>query len=168
MIIETNTGGGDDKTFMWLIDDTNIDVPSVPGSRRISCVVEMISGHTDTVTNVGFNFDGSLALTGSYDGSIRVWKVPKISSDLTSALTLHPICVIDGGPEDIEWAQWHSKGNAIIAGSRDGTVWMWMVNVTAGSGEVSSQCLQVFAGKEATRVRGICTCVSHSMHKIRS
>jgi WD40 repeat protein len=37
-------------------------------------VVEL-TGHTDTVASVGFNFDGTLALTGSYDGTVKVWKV---------------------------------------------------------------------------------------------
>ena len=44
------------------------------------------------------------------------------------------------GPEDIEWAEWHSKGNAVLAGSKDGTVWMWMAH--------NGQCVQVFAGHD--------------------
>ena len=44
------------------------------------------------------------------------------------------------GPEDIEFAEWHSKGNAIIAGSKDGTVWMWLTQ--------TGQCVQVFAGHD--------------------
>jgi ribosome assembly protein SQT1 len=48
--------------------------------------------------------------------------------------------IILEGPEDIEWAQWHSKGNAVIAGSQDGTIWMWLAH--------DGQCVQVFAGHE--------------------
>lgn len=83
--------------------------------------------HTDTVTSVGFNFDGKLALTGSYDGTVKIWNVD------TSEL----VVVLDG-PEDIEWAEWHKKGNAVIAGSTDGTIWMWLTH--------NGQCVQVFAG----------------------
>jgi ribosome assembly protein SQT1 len=88
-----------------------------------------LGGHTDTVTAVGFNWDGSLCLTGGYDGVVRVWDVATGSERM----------VLEG-PEDIEWAQWHSKGNAIIAGSRDGTAWMWMAH--------DGSCMQVFAGHD--------------------
>eukprot|EP00597_Dinobryon_sp_UTEXLB2267_P002197 CAMPEP_0170066156 /NCGR_PEP_ID=MMETSP0019_2-20121128/5955_1 /TAXON_ID=98059 /ORGANISM="Dinobryon sp., Strain UTEXLB2267" /LENGTH=473 /DNA_ID=CAMNT_0010273167 /DNA_START=1222 /DNA_END=2640 /DNA_ORIENTATION=+ len=144
------TGGGDDKAFMWLVnamkspslDNASLSTAEIP---QLTCFTEL-KGHTDTVTNVGFNFDGTLAFTGSYDGSIRIWRVPStISHDQT---TMTPACVIDGGPEDIEWAEWHQKGNAIVAGSSDGTVWMWMVHDNASTGVVTSQCLQVFAGHD--------------------
>lgn len=79
------------------------------------------------MTSVGFNFDGTLALTGSYDGTVRIW------SASTGAL----LQVLEG-PEDVEWAEFHSKGNAVLAGSKDGTVWMWMAH--------NGQCVQVFAG----------------------
>ena len=104
-----------------------------------------LTGHKDTVTKVGFNFDGSLAFTGSYDGSIRIWRVPNSIERGTSLV--QPACVLDGGPEDIEWASWHSKGNAIVAGSRDGTVWMWLIQDNSSSGVVTGQCSQVFAGE---------------------
>lgn len=81
---------------------------------------------------MGFNFNGSLALTGSYDGMVRIWDVQ--NGSLLQVLE---------GPDDVEWAQWHSKGNAIIAGSKDGTVWMWLAH--------NGQCMQVFAGKIPTR-----------------
>ncbi len=91
-----------------------------------------MKGHTDTVTSVGFNFNGNLVLTGSYDGTVRVW-------DLTGK----EIIALDG-PEDIEWATWHTKGNAVLAGSKDGTVWLWLTH--------TGQCIQVFAGKLVIKV----------------
>ena len=78
--------------------------------RAITDPIYELSGHTDTVTAVGFNYDGTLALTGAYDGTVRIWDVS--SGQLKGILE---------GPEDIEWAEWHSKGNAVIAGSKDGT-----------------------------------------------
>jgi WD40 repeat protein len=53
------------------------------------------------------------------------------------------------GPEDIEFACWHSKGNAVLAGSKDGTVWLWLAH--------DGQCLQVFAGHD-----GAVTCGAFS------
>jgi WD40 repeat protein len=54
-----------------------------------------------------FAHTGTLCLTGSYDGTVRVWRV----SDGVCLQTLE-------GPEDVEFAEWHSKGNAIVAGSK--------------------------------------------------
>jgi angio-associated migratory cell protein len=113
-------GGGDDRAFLWKFDPDN----------RSSLVKKLeLSGHTDSVTSVGFNFNGSLLLTGSYDGTVRIWDVETGS-----------VMQILDGPEDVEWAYWHNKGNAIIAGSKDGTVWMWLAH--------NGQCMQVFAGHE--------------------
>ena len=56
------------------------------------------------------------------------------------------------GPEDIEWAEWHSKGNAVLAGSKDGTVWMWMAH--------NGQCVHVFAGINNYRPT-LFICTSH-------
>lgn len=53
------------------------------------------------------------------------------------------------GPEDVEWAHWHNKGNAVIAGSRDGTVWMWLTH--------NGQCVHVFAGHDGAVTCGIFT-----------
>ena len=102
----------------------------------VSCI--KLSGHTDTVTSVGFNFNGTLALTGGYDGIVRIWQVA--TGELVQTLE---------GPEDVEWAHWHSKGNAVIAGSRDGTVWMWLTH--------NGQCVHVFAGHD-----GAVTCGAFS------
>lgn len=117
------SGGGDDKGFLFRYNCSNGDQP---GSGNVIEQIELL-GHKDTVTSVGFNFDGTLALTGSYDGTVRIWNT--MNGSLLQVLE---------GPEDIEWAEFHSKGNAVLAGSKDGTVWMWMAH--------NGQCVQVFAG----------------------
>ena len=135
------TGGGDDRAYLWTYDPITPtgassneemkdgdDTPPATTEERVQSCIEL-GGHSDTVTAVGFNFDGSTFLTGAYDGTIRTWDTA------TGELKL----VIDG-PEDIEWAQWHSKGNAIVAGSKDGTIWMWLAH--------DGQCVQVFAGHD--------------------
>ena len=33
-----------------------------------------LDGHTDSVTSVGFNFDGEMVATGGMDGKVRVWR----------------------------------------------------------------------------------------------
>jgi angio-associated migratory cell protein len=109
------------------MDTDGESVPAVAPPSIVSCI--KLSGHTDTVTSVGFNFNGSLALTGGYDGVVRIWKVE--TGELVTTLE---------GPEDVEWAQWHNKGNAVVAGSRDGTIWMWLTH--------NGQCVHVFAGHD--------------------
>ena len=126
------TGGGDDRAFIWSYETNNAastETGSVSSNSSNRQILFELTGHTDTVSTVGFNFDGTMALTGSYDGTIRVWTVE------TGELKL----VLDG-PEDIEFAEWHSKGNAIMAGSKDGTAWMWLAE--------TGQCVQVFAGHD--------------------
>ena len=105
-------------------------------TEPVSCFE--LAGHTDTVSSVGFNYDGTLALTGSYDGTIRIWNVD----------TGELVIVLDG-PEDIEFAEWHYRGNAVVAGSKDGTIWMWLTH--------NGQCVQVFAGHDGGVVCGCYT-----------
>ena len=121
------TGGGDDRAFLWSYTSSNDALTAT------SCTA--LSGHTDTITAVGFNYDGTLFFTGAYDGIIQVY-----SLDGTLQQRLE-------GPEDIEWATWHSKGNAILAGSKDGTVWMWLAH--------NGQCMQVLAGHDGPVTAGV-------------
>ncbi len=121
------SGGGDDKAHIWKFPVT---ADLVESDDQVSIENSItLEGHTDTVTAVGFNYDSTMALTASYDGTVRIWNLT--SGDLLQVLD---------GPEEIEWACWHSKGNAVIAGSRDGTIWMWLAH--------NGQCLQVFAGHD--------------------
>lgn len=119
------TGGGDDKAYLctFLLEEPTSE------DEGAECICVELSGHSDTVTSVGFNFDGTLLLTASYDGTVRIWDAIHGTSKR-----------ILSGPEDVEWAQWHSKGNAIVAGSKDGTIWMWLAH--------DGQCVQVFAGHD--------------------
>jgi len=117
------SGGGDDKGYLWKYSSVN-ENENESGKGIVS--FQELGGHTDTVTSVGFSHDGEIAYTAGYDGLVRLWAVD----------TGNFIVSLDG-PQDVEWAQWHGKGRAIIAGSSDGTVWMWV--------EIGGiwQCLQV-------------------------
>mmetsp|Transcript_21627 Transcript_21627/g.31476 ORF Transcript_21627/g.31476 Transcript_21627/m.31476 type:complete len:480 (+) Transcript_21627:72-1511(+) len=119
------SGGGDDTAFLWSYGSSTTDDGEENGRGVKSCIE--LDGHTDTVTAVGFNFDGTLVLTGGYDGLVNIWSTETGEKKHTLE-----------GPEDIEWAVWHPKGNAVLAGSKDGTVWMWLAH--------TGQCVQVFAG----------------------
>lgn len=131
---------------MWRYNTANT---STDGKSRGTLVnVAEIGGHKDTVASIDFNYDGKYMLAGGYDGKVSIWECS------TGVLT----CVLEG-PDDVEWACWHSKGNAVIAGSGDGTVWMWLTSGKSASGEVGSgQCVQVFAGHDGTVNAGCFTC----------
>ena len=47
------------------------------------------------------------------------------------------ICGLDG-PSEVSWLRWHPRGSIVVAGSEDGTIWMW--NAQTG------QCMNVFTG----------------------
>ncbi|CAM9788503.1 unnamed protein product [Discosporangium mesarthrocarpum] len=112
------SGGGDDRGFLWAVGQGGV----------ISSQIELI-GHTDTVSTVGFSADGTLAASGCYGGVVKVWETS--SGALKTTLE---------GPEDIEWLTWHNSGHVLLAGSQDGTVWMWQA--------ATGTCMQVFAGHE--------------------
>ncbi|RKP09831.1 WD40-repeat-containing domain protein [Thamnocephalis sphaerospora] len=107
------SGGGDDKAYLWRSDT---------GEQLFE-----LAGHTDSVTALAFSADGQYVASGGMEGKVNVWKVQ--TGEL--AVTLE-------GPEEVEWVTWHPKGNVVLAGAHDSTVWMWMVP--------SGACMNVFAG----------------------
>ncbi|KAJ3277779.1 hypothetical protein HK104_002979 [Borealophlyctis nickersoniae] len=96
------SGGGDDKSYLWRLDN---------GEKMFDLGV-----HTDSVSAVGFSHDGQFAASGGMDGKVHVFNVA--TGQL--AVTLE-------GPTDITWIDWHPKGNVLLAGSEDATTWMWSV-----------------------------------------
>jgi len=82
---------------------------------------------------------------------VQLYKVDSasLSTSGTSASHLEPIIQLDG-PSDIEWIDWHPKGGSVLlAGSSDGTVWMWFVS--------TGKCMQVFVGHEEAVTAGAFT-----------
>jgi len=114
------TGGGDDVAFLHRIADNGAGGASVSSAA--------LRGHTDTVSDVRFNHDGSLLATAGLDGRAMIWN----ASDGSPARTL------EGPGGGLEWVRWHPKGNVVLAGSEDFTAWMW--NATDGA------LMQVFSG----------------------
>ena len=112
------TGGGDDLAHLTEVERSG-------SVRRRST----LKGHSDSVTCVGFSYDGSLCATGSYDGSARIWN--SASGESVSALE---------GPADVEWLDFHPRGDVIVAGSQDGTIWLWQAR--------TGECLRVFVGHD--------------------
>jgi ribosome assembly protein SQT1 len=94
------SGGGDDKSYLWRCDT----------GEMLTC----LDGHTDSVTGVAFSCDGKYVASAAMDGKVRVWNAE--TGDF---------CVSVDGPDEVIWIDWHPKGNILLAGATDSTIWMW-------------------------------------------
>jgi len=113
------SGGEDDLGYIWNITDGQ--------------VIEKLTGHTDSVTSIAFSADGEMIATGGMDGKVRVWRrVGKENWKNWEFLTELQ------GPDEVMWIRWHPKGNVLLAGSNDSTIWLWQLP--------SGNTMQVFAG----------------------
>ncbi|KZT00781.1 WD40 repeat-like protein [Laetiporus sulphureus 93-53] len=116
------SGGEDDLGYIW--DYTT-------GEEIVK-----LTGHADSVTSTGFSADGEMIATGGMDGRVRVWRrVGKENWRTWEFLTEVQ------GPDEVMWLRWHPKGNVLLAGSNDSTVWLWQLP--------SGNTMQVFAGHTA-------------------
>lgn len=95
------TGGQDDRAFVW--------------SSRDGSVILECTGHMDTVNSVGFSHDGALVATADMKGLIKVWQVDTGAE------------VWSFEADEVEWIQWHQVSSVLLAGTRDGQVWMWKI-----------------------------------------
>ena len=95
------TGGEDDKAYIW---------KPVSGEVVLQC-----TGHKDSVTCVGFSFDGTYVATGDMSGLVQVWKVAEKS------------LVWETNVEDLEWLKWHPGANVLLTGTITGDVYMWRI-----------------------------------------
>lgn len=114
------TGSGDDSGMLWSV-----------GAEGLAPVARL-GGHSDTVAACGISNSGkAYCATASYDGTVRIHS--------SAGALLH---VIEGPASDIEWMQWHEKGDVLLAGCSDATCWMWSVT------DKEAACMQVFAGHD--------------------
>merc|ERR1719259_1257284 len=95
------SGGEDDKAYVWKVAD---------GSVLFEC-----AGHQDSVVCVAFNHDGSMVATGDMAGMIKVWKVASGKEVWSFECA------------DLVWLFWHPVASVIIAGTVDGSSWMWKI-----------------------------------------
>ena len=128
-VLAVASGGGDDRAYVTLVAND--------GSNH---VLKCAYNHRDSVSCTSFNDDHVLAV-GSFDGTIQLYDAKNAVYTAASNSELSEIVPTKqlDGPSDIEWLSWHPKGGTVIlAGSSDGTVWMWFVP--------NGKCMQVFVG----------------------
>lgn len=95
------TGGEDDMAFVW--------------STGSGEVVLECTGHKDSVTEVGFNFDGQFVATADMAGLIQVWSVNEKKL----------IWCYEG--DDMEWMRWHQLANVLVVGCHSGDIYIWQI-----------------------------------------
>ena len=119
------SGGEDDLGYIWDITDGE--------------VIVKLTGHTDSIVCITWNADGEMISTGGMDGKIRIWRrVGKENYRTWEFLTelqgpdevMVCRCYTSKVPHHIllcflKFLRWHPKGNVLLAGSKDSTVWLW-------------------------------------------
>ena len=104
-----------------------------PLALMYECIkVGELEGHTETVEFIKFNHDGKYVVTGGMNNVLRVWQVKEEPGAVTPfKITLK--CKLENGPsesDDINFVEWHPKGNAVICGGKDQMV--WLMNAISG------------------------------------
>ena len=109
-----------------------------------------LEGHTETVEFIKFNFDGKLCVTGGFNNVLRVWQVEPNDSPMTQNHKLVKKCELKNGPseeDDLNFVEWHPKGNAILCGGKD--YMLWVMNGATGDflASLSGHEAEVLCGK---------------------
>lgn len=106
-----------------------LQVPSQrPNYNPHPALLRNLEGHTGMITNVSISADGSRAISGSLDNTLRVW-------DLESGECLQ---IIEGQIVSGSAMTMTPDGQRIVYGSPDGTLRLWDIE--------SSQCLRAIEG----------------------
>ena len=101
-------------------------LPRQPRATRGQSDIAM--GHTDAIRSVAFSPDGTLAISGPFDNTARIW-------DVNSG---NCIRVFEGHSSYVASVAWRHDGNLAISGSYDNTARIWNVN--------TGTCIRVLEG----------------------
>ena len=82
---------------------------------RDSTELGRLEGHTDWVRSVGWSPDGTRLVSGSNDGTIRIWD-PNERTELGR---------LEGHTNTVWSVGWSPDGTRLVSGSDDGTIRAW-------------------------------------------
>ena len=107
------------------------EAPETPGYECVK--LGELEGHTETVEFVKFNHDGKYCVTGGMNNVLRIWQLNEEAKDDSSACSFTLKQKLENGPsesDDILFVEWHPKGNALICGGKDYSI--WLMNALSG------------------------------------
>jgi WD40 repeat protein len=99
-----------------------------PLAQEIIGYPRTFAGHTGCVDSAAFSPDGRFALSGSFDNTLRLWKVA----------TGQCLRTFEGHGERVNSVAYSRDGRFAISGSKDKTLRLWDV--------ASGKCLRIFEG----------------------
>lgn len=136
------SGGSDDKSYLW--DFSTGELTSHLGV------------HSDSVVSCAFSFDGRFIASGGMDGKIHIFEITtkevetRDGNIITKDVDLFVSQTVElEGPSEVTWLDWHPRGNILIVGSEDGTIWMYSLP--------TGKCMNVFSGNVETSSCGTFT-----------
>jgi WD40 repeat protein len=118
-----------------LATDSNAEVAAVIGS--VNAVLDdvrlrhILREHSDRLAAIAFSPDGQTVLTGSYDGTARLWELR----------TGKPLQVLSGHADHVVCVAWSPHDARVATGSWDGTARIWDPS--------TGDCLTVLTGHDS-------------------
>jgi len=107
------------QASIGLVDDLKTrlqaSIPNTPTSTKPDVFVQL--GHSENVSAVAFSPDGKLALSGSYDETLKLWQVE----------SGREIRTFKGHSDQVKAVAFSPDGKLALSGSRDGTTRLWNI-----------------------------------------
>lgn len=76
-----------------------------------------LTGHTDYIDALAFDSDGTHLVSGSWDGTARIWDLKTRRSR-----------TIDADPKMVRWVAFSDDGKRVVTAGDDGTIRIWPVD----------------------------------------
>uniref|UniRef100_A0A914L6D2 WDR5-like beta-propeller domain-containing protein n=1 Tax=Meloidogyne incognita TaxID=6306 RepID=A0A914L6D2_MELIC len=86
---------------------------------RSSTCVRSLPAHSDPISAVGFNRDGSLIATSSYDGLVRIWEAGSGQCITT---------LVDNENPPVSFVKFSPNGKYVLAATMDSQLKLWDYN----------------------------------------
>ena len=102
------SGSRDKSIIVWTLGDSE-----TYGTPR-----RALTGHSHYVQDITISSDGQFALSGSWDGSLRLW-------DLNTGTTTRRFAGADQHKKDVLSVAFSADNRQIVSGSRDKTIKLW-------------------------------------------